>query len=360
MKFKRFTSLLAAISILSASIGQAVACTSFQLIAADGTRVYGRTMEFEFPMHSDLLVMPRKTQFVGTGPNNTKGATWTGKFGVVGLNGFGQPIIIDGMNEKGMVGGVLYFPGYASYVKPENADPKKTLAPWEFLTWALSNFDNVADVKASLNEISVVAVEQGDLKVVPPLHYVLHDAKGGVLVIEPINGRLVATDDPYGVMTNSPPFDWQVTNLSNYVNLSPIQPASKEIFGQKINPTGNGAGFLGLPGDSTPPSRFVRVASFASTVVPAKNADENIRLAEHTIHNFDVPRGSVRSSAGPKAFMEFTQWSTIGDIDNRRFLFSTYDYQGLRMVDLKTINFDKPGIVTIKVDQQYQPEKIAL
>lgn len=359
MKFKALMCSIIGLAMTITSMSQAIACTSFQLVAEDGSRVYGRTMEFEFPMYSNLLVMPRKTQFVGTGPNNTKGATWEGKYGVVGLNGFNQTIVVDGMNEKGMTGGMLYFPGYASYTSPANADLKKTIAPWEFLIWALSKFENVAEVKAALNDINVVAVEQSDLKVVPPLHYVLHDAKGAVLVIEPINGKLVATDNPYGVMTNSPPFDWHVMNLSNYVNLSPIQPASKKIFGQTVNPTGNGAGFLGLPGDNTPPSRFIRAVAFTSTMIPAKNADENVRLAEHVFHNFDVPKGSVRSSAGPKAFMEFTQWSTIGDIDNRRYYFSTYDYQPLRMVDLKSINFDKPGVVTIKIDQKYQPEKIS-
>ena len=80
----------------------AIACTSFQLIAADGSRVYARTMEFAFALHSDLVVTPRKLDFVGTGPNNTKGIAWTSKYGVVGMNGFDQPVIIDGMNEKGM------------------------------------------------------------------------------------------------------------------------------------------------------------------------------------------------------------------------------------------------------------------
>lgn len=338
----------------------ALACTSFQLVAADGTRVYGRTMEFAFELYSNLLVMPKKTQFVGTGPNNSKGVTWTAKYGAVGLNGFNQNIILDGMNEKGMAGGVLYFPGHASYTSVATADPKKTLAPWEFLTWALTNFENVADLKAGLKDIEVVAVVQSDLKAVPPLHYVLHDAKGGVLVIEPINGKLVATDNPYGVMTNSPPFDWHVMNLGNYVKLSPVQPSATKPFGQTVEPIGTGAGFLGMPGDSTPPSRFIRALAYTSTMVPAKNADENVRLAEHVLHNFDIPRGSIRSAGGPKAFMELTQWSTISDLNSRRFYFSTYDYQSLRMLDLKTINFDKPGVTTIKIDQKYQPEKIAL
>lgn len=356
----KFTGLLTVVSLAFTSIGQTFACTSFQLISADGSRVYGRTMEFGFQLQSDLLVVPRNTEFIGTGPKNTRGAIWKSKFGVVGLNGFDQTIILDGMNEKGMTGGVLYFPGYASYTAPKNADPKKTIAPWEFLTWALTNFDNVADVKKSINEIQVVSVEQADLNAVPPLHYVLHDAKGDVLVIEPINGKLVATDNPFGVMTNSPPFDWHVMNLGNYVKLSPAQPPAIKPFGQRINPIGFGAGFLGMPGDGTPPSRFVRALAFSSTVVPAKNADENVRLAEHILHNFDIPLGSVRESLTVNTYMEYTQWSTIGDINNQRFYFSTYQYQPLRMIDLKTTNFNKPGVIKTKINQSYQPEKISL
>ena len=193
---KRLLLAVVALCFLSQTV---LACTSFQLIAADGSRIYARTMEFPLELHSELVVLPRKTAFVGTGANNTKGITWAAKYGVVGLNGYGENLILDGMNEKGMAGGILYFTGYAGYANPANADPSKSMAPWEFLTWALANFDNVADLKSSLEDITIIAVEQGDLKVVPPLHYVLHDAKGGVLVVEPINGKLIATDNPYGV-----------------------------------------------------------------------------------------------------------------------------------------------------------------
>lgn len=336
------------------------ACTSFQMVAADGSRVYARTMEFAFALNSDLVVTPRKLEFVGSGPNNSKGLTWRAKYGAVGMNAFDQPIITDGMNEKGMAGGILYFPGHAGYADPASVDPKKSLAPWEFLTWALTNFADVAEVKAALKDITIIALEQGDLKVVPPFHYVLHDAAGGVLVIEPIQGKLVVHDNPYGVMTNSPPFDWHVNNLGNYVKLSPIQPASIKVYGQTIDPISTGAGFLGMPGDSTSPSRFIRALAYTSTMVPAKNADENVKLAEHVLHNFDIPRGSIRSASGPDAFMELTQWSTIGDLDNRRFYFSTYDYQSLRMIDLKAINFDVQGVKTIQINQKYQPQKVMM
>jgi choloylglycine hydrolase len=335
------------------------ACTSFQLVAADGSRVYARTMEFQFPLYSDVVIMPRNFHFVATGPNNQPGASWDGKYGVVGMNGFSKPLVIDGLNEKGLAGGILYFPDHAVYTNPKDADAKKSMAPWEFMSWALMNFASVAQIKAALNDVSVINIVQPDLKVVPPFHYVFHDASGAVLVVEPIKGKLVAHDNPYGVMTNSPPFDWHVNNLGNYVKLSPVEPDPIKVFGQSVSPISTGAGFLGMPGDSTSPSRFIRALTYTSTITPAKSADENVRLAEHVLHNFDIPIGSIRTPINKKTFMELTQWSVISDLKNMRFYFSTYDYQPLRMVDLNRTNFDKSTPTFISLKSKYPIETLA-
>lgn len=116
----------------------AEACTSFLLKAADGSPVYGRTMEFGFKLQSDAIVIPRQFAFTATGPGGKPGLTWKTRYGVVGLNAFGAPIVTDGLNEKGLAGGILYFPEYAGYADPAKADPAHALAPWEFLTWALT------------------------------------------------------------------------------------------------------------------------------------------------------------------------------------------------------------------------------
>lgn len=336
----------------------ALACTSFQLLAADGSRVYARTMEFQFELYSDVVIIPQNSPFVATGPNYQKGASWISKYGVVGMNGFGKPLIIDGLNEKGMAGGILYFPDHASYANPTNVDPKKALAPWEFMTWALQNFATVGEIKAALNDVSIINIQQPDLKVTPPLHYVFHDAAGGVLVVEPIDGKLIATDNPFGVMTNSPPIDWHFNNLGNYVKLSPMEPNPLKVYGQTVKPISTGAGFLGMPGDGTSPSRFIRALTYSATIVPAKNVDENIQMAEHVLHNFDIPKGSIRTTIDKNVFMEFTQWSVISDLNNRRFFFSTYTYPSLRMVDLKDIDFSKPGVITIPINQVQKAAKL--
>ena len=117
---------------------------------------------------------------------------------------------------------------------------------------------------------------------------------------------------------------------------------------------------LGLPGDLTAPSRFVRAVAYAATVMPPKNADETVRLTEHVMNNFDIPLGYQRASDAPGAPMERTQWTTIADLKNTRFYFKTIDYQALRQIDLKALDLTQPGIKTFKLAAPYKIPKADL
>ena len=345
--------ILVACACFALVVDAARACTSLVLTAADGSRVYGRTMEFAFPLESDAIVIPRKHAFTGTGPSGQKGLQWSGKYAVTGLNAYGMPVVIDGINEKGLAGGILYFPNFAVYADPASAKAEQSLAPWEFLTWALSNFATIAELKAALSGITIIALNQPGANFIPPFHYTLHDASGASLVIEPIGGKLVLHDNPFGVMTNAPPFDWHVQNLSNYVKLTRDDPPPLKIFGQTIKAVSTGAGMLGVPGDLTAPSRFIRAVAFAASVVPPKDAEETVRLTEHVMNNFDIPLGYQRESAAPDAPMERTQWTTIADLKNARFYFKTINYQALRQIDLRKLDLDGAGIKTMKLTAPY-------
>lgn len=349
---------LVAASFLAFAIQPTLACTSLVIAAADGSRVYGRTMEFAFPLESDAIVIPRQHPIVATGPNGQKGMQWNAKYGATGLNAYGLPVLIDGMNEKGLAGGILYFPDFAKYADPARAKAEQSLAPWDFLTWALTNFASVAEVKAAVAGVTVIALNQPGANFIPPFHYTLHDASGASLVIEPIDGKLVLHDNPFGAMTNAPPFPWHVQNLSNYVKLTRDDPPPLKIFGQTIKAVSTGAGMLGLPGDLTAPSRFVRAVAYAATVVPPKNADETVRLTEHVMNNFDIPLGYQRTSDVANAPMERTQWTTVADLSQTRFYFKTIDYQALRQIDLKTTDLTSPGLKTFKLGKAYDIPKV--
>ena len=195
------------------------------------------------------------------------------------------------MNEKGLAGGILYFPGYAGYANAAATDPAKALAPWEFLTWALTSFASVAEVKAALAGVAIIDVAQPNLGITPPFHYTLHDASGASIVIEPVNGALKVYDNPLGVMTNAPTFDWHLTNLKNYVKISPVNAEPITIDGVTIPSFGQGSGLLGDPGDPTPPSRLPARARLRDLGQEAADGEQSVRLTQHILNNFDIPHG---------------------------------------------------------------------
>lgn len=322
--------LIAALALQS----PASACTSFLLRAADGSPVYGRTMEFGVDVKSAVAIVPRDLAMTSSAATPDKAAKWSTRYGFVGVNAFGQPFVSDGLNEKGLAAGILYFPGFAEYADPAKADPGRSLAPWEVLSYALANFSTVAEVRAGLAGISVLPTPVPGGTYVLPFHYTFHDESGRSLVVEPTGGTLKFYDNPLGVMTNAPGFDWHMTNLRNYVKISPVNAAALTLDGIALEPFGQGSGLLGIPGDPTPPSRFVRALGYVQSVEEQPDGPSTVRLAEHLLNNFDIPVGWIKGRPGETAPLEITQWSSIADLRARRYYVKTYDNQTLFAIDL--------------------------
>ncbi|MBM7325825.1 choloylglycine hydrolase family protein [Agrobacterium sp. S2] len=328
----------------------AYACTSFILPTKDGSFVYGRTMEFGFNIDSKMIMIPRNFKMTSQLSADTAGKTWNAKYAAVGMNAFGLPALIDGMNEKGLAGGILYFPDFAQYPDPSSVKPENSLAPWDFLSWALGNFSTVAEVNAALETVAVVGVKQSDMGFVPPVHYTLHDTTGASIVIEPVDGKLKVYDNPLSVLTNAPTFDWHMTNLRNYVNLSPKNVKALKINNETIKQLGEGSGMLGVPGDMTPPSRFVRASANLLSARSVASGIESVRLAEHILNSFDIPIGLVQGEAGEEDKpVDYTQWSTVADMKNDVYYVKTYEEQILRGVSLKDLDLDAKELLTIKI-----------
>jgi len=358
LKNRAATAVLAgaiALSTTLAPVSSALACTSFLLRTLDGGAVYGRTMEFGFHLTSQAVVIPRKFGFTGTGPGGKPGKVWAAKYGAVGMNAFGLPVLTDGMNEKGLAGGILYFPDYAGYADPAKADPASSMAPWEFLTWALTSFATVAAVKAAVAGVSIIDIKEPTLGITPPFHYTLHDASGASLVIEPVGGVLKVYDNPFGVMTNAPEFSWHLTNLKNFVKLSPVNAEPLTVGGQEITSFGQGSGLLGIPGDPTPPSRLIRALGYAMSAKKLPSGIESVRVAEHILNNFDIPLGFIQPGAGDNSPLEYTQWSTVADLTNRRYYVKTYDDQTLRSIDLMSFDLDAKKVVAATLKPAINP-----
>jgi choloylglycine hydrolase len=153
-------------------------------------------------------------------------------------------------------------------------------------------------------------------------------------------------------MTNSPAFDWHMTNLRNYVNFSLVNVPPVEVGGIKLEGFGQGTGMLGMPRDFTPPSRFVRAVAYSTSVLPSKTGDEAVLQAFHILNNFDIPRGSARDEhkdARGNIVADYTLWTSAIDLKAKRFYFRTYENSQIRSADLATMPVDAKNISTISM-----------
>jgi choloylglycine hydrolase len=336
------------------------ACTGISLKADDGAAIRGRTLEFGFPMRSKVIVIPDGKEMSGTLPDGGKGLTYTSRYAIVGANALGLPVILDGINDQGLSVGLFYFPDYAKYadVAPENAS--HALAPQDFGIWALANFATVDEVREAVKSIVLVPTPAPGLGspqgAVAGAHFFLQDKTGKSLVVEPVDGTLKVLDAPLGVMTNAPTYDWHMTNLANYIKLSVKDVNSVKVGPTTISAFGSGAGLLGLPGDFTPPSRFVRAVMFSQSAVPNKTAEDAVLAAFHILNQFDIPEGSVVNAAVGQPFNEITEWTSVADLKNLRWYFRTHEDQSIHVVDLKqAVESAKGEVSTIEMEGTKQP-----
>jgi choloylglycine hydrolase len=350
----------ALIAALTFATTPGFACTGISLKAGDGAAIRGRTLEFGFPMQSKVIVVPAGQDMSGTLPDGSKGLIYKSRYAIVGANALGLPVILDGINDQGLSVGLFYFPNYAKYadVTPENAS--HALAPQEFGIWALANFATVDEVREAVKDIVLVPTPAPGLGspqgAVAGAHFFLQDKSGKSLVVEPVDGTLKVHDAPLGVMTNAPTYDWHMTNLVNYINLSVKDVDKLKVGPITVNAFGSGAGLLGLPGDFTPPSRFVRAAVYSQSAAPNATADDAVLSAFHILNQFDIPKGAVVNSAIGEPVDEITEWTSVADLKNLRWYFRSYDDQSIHMVDLKEALAAANGkISTIEMESTKQP-----
>ena len=280
-------------------------------------------------------------------------------------------LVADGMNERGLVVGMLLFPRYAGYPAADPAKTDRTLGSWEVATYLLSTCATLDDARAALADGSIYVsnAEFTPFGQVLPVHYYIADATGAVLIAEYVGGELKLHEDPFGILTNSPDFVWQQTNLLNFVNLSPVN-ANADVDGRKIEGFGQGSGALGLPGDFTPPSRFVRAALFSHWATPGATASETVLAGFHVLNTFDIFAGAIRANsanlpASGEAFLasktpqivntDTTEWTLAHDRTNLRTYVRTYESLSIQMIDLKKIDFSQPGLRQIELDKEFDP-----
>jgi choloylglycine hydrolase len=331
------------IALFAISTSMSYACTDFMFSTKDGAWINGRSMEFAYPTNGELVVHPQGESRKGLSPNGGDGLVWKNKYGYVAVASFG--ITSDGMNEKGLGFGALWMPD-SVYQDVPKGEESKALALQFVGDWLMGNFETVAEVKEALKNVYIWGNKVELFKGVPVVHLSLHDAKGDSLVIEFIDGHVNVFDNTLQVLTNYPRFEWHKLNLNNYIALSAHNAKPINIDDTVLSIHGQGSGMLGIPGDWTPPSRFVRAYAFKNFAVERQTADEGVDLALHLLNTVDIPFGNIvenTSQGGSKEnpLFDYTQWVVVKDLSNKKIYFRSYENLNVFKVDLTKIDFKK-------------------
>lgn len=355
MKNNTLKQTIVTITLLFA-ITIANACTGIMLKTKDGKTVSGRTLEFGVEVATSLIAVPENYQFTGK-TNNGDGMKYKTKYAMTGIITFSDLNIADGMNSAGLSCGAFYFPTAASYTPLTKENQSKALSPLDFNNWILAQFATVDEVRKAIenNEVVIVpTVLDGWGETAPPFHYVVYDKSGKSIAIEPIDGKLVVFDNPIGVMTNSPSFDWHMTNLRNYTNLKTENANSMTIAGVTFKQLGQGTGMNGIPGDFTPPSRFVRATAFSVTALPTETTFDAIKDVFHILNNFDIPKGFSREVVDNTIFADYTQLTCARDPQTLKYYYKTYDNQTVSEFDLNDFDATSKHIIILSTASETQ------
>jgi len=344
---------------LAAVSKNAFACTGIQIKTQDGNYIFARSMEFAASfMPHDLIAVPRNYKFTGQAPAGKPGMPWQVKYAFVGFAPAGEKLVDDGLNEKGLHVGGFFFPGYAQYENVTEADYPTTISCLELASWILATCSSVAELRQQLPKIHVCPVVFSALGYVPPFHLIVSDKSGDAAIIEYVAGKLNIYDNKVNVITNSPDYIWQTTNLRNYLGLKASNNPAITINNNQFAQFGQGSGAVGLPGDFTPPSRFVRAAFLVDWALQGKDIDEGISVAFHILNQFDIPLGVVKGEQNGAIVYDTTQWTCASDLTGSRYFYHTYNDRSVKMVDLNKLDLNAADIKVIQDKDVQKPGQV--
>lgn len=288
-----------------------------------------------------VTAIPRGATYSSSSPAGA-GVTWTSKYGVVGMDAIGNTqYLTDGMNEAGLYVGVLYMPSFAAYEDPSNKDDSLVISNMDVCNFALTTCATVAEVFAEVGKLTVWGQPQSAIGGVPPIHLVLHDKSGASGIIEFRDGKQQHLENPVGVATNAPYLDWHYNNLRVHLpSLQALNPAATSVNGVDFAPVSQGQGFMGLPGDGSSPSRYLRATGYVWTMTPQKDAVAQEMAAFHALNNFDIPDG-VMAGTGATGLPQNdrTTWSTISSLNAGRYIIRVESNPAPYVVDLTQTDF---------------------
>lgn len=308
---------------------------------------FGRNLDYDFSYGEEVTVVPRNFPLPF---RNEK--TLSHHYAMIGIARVaeGYPLYYDAVNEKGLCIAGLSFAGNAFYRRP---DPRRSsIAQFELIPWLLGQCASVSQARRILRETVITDVPFNDETPPSPLHWMLAD-RLETLVIEPVREGLKLYDNPVGVLTNDPPFPMQTFNLNHYMGLSPQAPENRFSDRLPLFAYSRGMGALGLPGDLSSQSRFVR-AAFARLNARSGNTEkESVGQLFHILGSVEQPRGCCMVENGN---YEITRYTACCNADYGIYYYATYDNRQITAVRLHREDPDGDALIRypLIVEEQLQ------
>lgn len=295
----------------------------------------GRTLDYEFSYGEEITVMPRNFPL-----SFRHGGGTDRHYAIIGMAHVadGYPMYYDAVNEKGLGMAGLNFAASARYSEPE--DGKQNVAQFEFIPWVLSQFASLGQARSAIEKINLVGTTYDSRYPAAKMHWIIAD-KSGAITVEPTEGGLKIYDNAPGVLTNEPPFDMQLFNLNNYMRLSPRQPENSFSDALNLGTYSRGMGGLGLPGDLSSMSRFVRVAFTKLNSLSGSGEAESVGQFFHILGSVEQVRGCCEVAQDK---YEITIYTSCFNADKGVYYYTTYNNRRITAVDMHRENLDSDSL----------------
>ena len=300
---------------------------------------FGRNFDFEYTFSEQVTICPRnyKIRF-------TNGKICENHFAVIGMAKVVEdyPLYFDATNEKGVSAAALNFPHFAKYTTKKQ--DKDNVASFEFILWVLADCENISQVKEKLKNVNITK-EAFNKELEPtPLHWIITD-KTESITVEQTEKGFFCYHNPVGVLTNSPDFEKQLFYLNNFLGLSAKEPHN--TFSEKLDlkAYSRGMGGIGLPGDLSSMSRFVRASFVKLNSMCGENETEAVSQMFHILYSVYQQRGCSFSSYGA----EITNYTSCCNTDKGIYYYTTYNNLSVNAVDMHKENLNKDELITFNL-----------
>ena len=306
---------------------------------------FGRTLDYEFSYGDDVTITPRNYPFYFIKQKHIHV-----HYAIIGMSHIIEdyPLYYDAINEKGLGMAGLNFVGNAVY--KETIEDSDNIAQFEFIPWVLSQCATVKEARNLVKKVNLLNISFNNQLPVAQLHWIISDRNESITV-ESVKEGIKIYENPVGVLTNNPPFDIQMFGLNNYMHLSTRSPEDKFAKGLNLKEYSRGMGAIGLPGDLSSQSRFIRAAFIKMNSISGEGEKESVSQFFHILNSVDQQRGCC--DLGDEKY-EITIYTSCCNTNKGIYYYTTYDNHQITAIDMHKENLDGDKLIRYPLIKEEQ------